>query len=67
MNINENMLVGELLDGGDAYADVLLSFGMPCLGCPGARGETLAEACEIHGIDKGQLLLKLGSIPNGHA
>ena len=33
-----------------------LSIGMHCLGCPSSRGETVEEACMVHGIDVDKLL-----------
>ena len=30
---------------------------MHCLGCPASRGETIAEACEVHGVDCDVLLV----------
>ena len=32
---------------------------MHCLGCPASRGETIAEACEVHGTDADELVKKL--------
>ena len=29
---------------------------MHCLGCPSSRGETVEEACAVHGIDVDKLL-----------
>jgi hybrid cluster-associated redox disulfide protein len=33
--------------------------GMHCLGCPASRGETLEEACMVHGINPDELIEKL--------
>ena len=30
---------------------VLLNYGMHCIGCPSAQGESLEEACMVHGLD----------------
>lgn len=59
--ITGNTVIGDLLDRRPELEDVLLGQGMHCLGCPAARGETLAEACEIHGIDAEELLMELNS------
>ncbi len=29
---------------------------MHCLGCPASRGETVEEACAVHGVDVDKLL-----------
>ena len=33
--------------------------GMHCLGCPSARGETLEQACAVHGVDPEELVQKI--------
>ena len=47
-----NRLKGTLSDA----APIFLSIGMHCLGCPSSRGETVEEACAVHGIDVDKLL-----------
>ena len=32
---------------------------MHCLGCPASRGESLEEACAVHGVDCDQLVNRL--------
>jgi len=32
---------------------------MHCLGCPSASGETIEEACAVHGVDADELVEKL--------
>ena len=32
---------------------------MHCLGCPSARGETIEEACMVHGTNADELVAKL--------
>ena len=44
-------LVGEIVTQYPEAVEILLSIGMHCLGCPSARGETVEEACMVHGID----------------
>lgn len=59
MHVDENTIIGDLLDQSSACAEVLLSFQMACRDCPASRGETIAEACEIHGVNPHTLLAKL--------
>jgi hybrid cluster-associated redox disulfide protein len=33
--------------------------GMHCLGCPSARGESLADACAVHGVSAAEMVAKL--------
>ena len=51
MEIKKDMTIGELLEKAPEKADVLLEAGMHCLGCPASQGETIEEACAVHGID----------------
>lgn len=59
MQLDENTYIGEILDRYAGSEAVFLGLGMSCLGCPAARGETLGEACEIHGVELSDLLDKL--------
>ena len=57
--IEKTTKIGELLDTNPEKAELLLSVGMHCLGCPASREETLEEACMVHGIDVEELLKEL--------
>lgn len=57
--IDKNTKIGELLEKSPEKADILLEAGMHCLGCPASQAETLAEACDVHGIDVEELLKEL--------
>ena len=37
---------------------------MHCLGCPSSRGETVEEACMVHGIDVEKLLVLVNEEAN---
>lgn len=49
--ISKDMTIGEILRLDVNTAAVLMRAGMHCIGCPSAQGESLAEACMVHGID----------------
>lgn len=51
MQVNKDMIIGELLSVDPGVAPILMGAGMHCLGCPSAQGESLEEACFVHGID----------------
>ena len=57
--ITKDMLIGEILDIDVEIAQFLLEIGMHCLGCPSAAGESLEEACMVHGVDVDELLEKI--------
>ena len=59
--ITKDMLIGEILEKNGDLAEILLDAGMHCLGCPDSAGESLEEACAVHGIDVEELLKKLNS------
>ena len=61
MEINKDMTIGELLEKAPEKAEILLGAGMHCLGCPASQAETIAEACDVHGIDVEELIKKLNS------
>ena len=43
-------------------APIFLSIGMHCLGCPSSRGETVEQACMVHGVDVDELLAKVNAM-----
>ena len=51
VTITKDTIIGDILDMAPQTAPIFLSIGMHCLGCPSAQGETLEEACMVHGID----------------
>ena len=57
--ITKDMTIGELLKVNPDYANVLMSVGMHCIGCPSSQMETLEEACHVHGLKVEDLLAKL--------
>lgn len=59
MQITETMIIGEVLDKDAGCAPIFRAAGMGCLGCPTARMETIAQACDVHGVDKDALVAKL--------
>ena len=57
--ITKDMLIGDILRREPALAPILLEMGMHCLGCPSAQGESLADACMVHGVDADEMAAKL--------
>lgn len=62
MKIEKEMTIGEVIRNNEKAIEVLMSFGMGCVGCPSAQAETLEEACMVHGLDVEELLAKLNAI-----
>ena len=62
MQLSKDMLIGELLQKSDLIAPILMRAGMHCLGCPSSQGESLEEACMVHGIDCDSLVSGINEI-----
>lgn len=54
--ITSDMLIGDILRAHPEAGNILMRFGMHCLGCSIASGESLAQAAEAHGIEIGKLI-----------
>ncbi len=61
MEITKDTIIGDILDADFDAAPYFLEIGMHCLGCPASRGETIAQACEVHGVDPDSLIEKLNA------
>lgn len=60
MEITADSTIYELLKAKPESAEVLFKFGMGCVGCAIARGETIKEAAMAHGIPLDELVSALG-------
>lgn len=54
--ITKDMTIGEVIKINESKAEVLMGFGMGCVGCPSAQAETIEEAAYVHGIKLEELL-----------
>ena len=63
--ITKNTIIGDILDMDSSTAPLFLEIGMHCLGCPASRGETLEQACLVHGVNPDDLIAKLNAHING--
>ncbi len=61
MVVTKNTIVGEVLDFDPTTAEYFFAMGMHCLGCPSARGESIEDACAVHGVDADDLVAKLNA------
>ncbi len=59
MNVTKDTLIGDILDHDVETARFFFEIGMHCLGCPHSRGESIAEACAVHGTDADELVKKI--------
>lgn len=56
MVVTKQSVIGEVLDYDVETAQFFFAIGMHCLGCPSARGESIEDACAVHGTDADQLV-----------
>ena len=65
--ITKDTIIDDILDIAPETAPLFLSIGMHCLGCPSSRGETVEQACMVHGVDVDALLTELNKVTAGAA
>ena len=61
MKITKDMTIGEVVRQNPESVEILMGFGMGCVGCPSAQAETLEEAAMVHGLDIEALMTKLNA------
>lgn len=54
--ITKDLTVGEVLRIKEDAAQILMSFGMGCVGCPSSQAETIEDASKVHGLNLEELL-----------
>lgn len=61
MEITKDTIIGDILDNDPSTAPFFLEMGMHCLGCPASRGESIEQACAVHGVSADELVAKLNA------
>lgn len=62
MTINKDTVIGDILKIAPQAAPLFMGIGMHCLGCPASQGETVEDACAVHGVDVNELLAKINAL-----
>ena len=57
--ITKDTIIADVLKISVDTAPFFFEIGMHCLGCPSASGETIEQACAVHGVDADELIKKL--------
>ena len=57
--VTKDTIIGDIMDADENTAPYFMEMGMHCLFCPASRGETLEEACAVHGVPVEEMLEKL--------
>lgn len=61
MKVTKETVIGEVIDFDMETAQFFFEIGMHCLGCPMSRGESIADACAVHGTDADELVKKINA------
>ena len=59
MKVTKDSIIGDVLDAAPDTAVFFFEIGMHCLGCPASRGESIADACAVHGTNADELVEKI--------
>jgi len=59
--ITKDMIIHDIIQVSPDLIPVLLESGMHCIGCPSAQGESLEEACMVHGIPVDEVVTALNA------
>lgn len=51
MIVTKDTIIGDVVMQDEGVAPILMASGLHCLGCAMASGETIEEACMVHGMD----------------
>jgi hybrid cluster-associated redox disulfide protein len=54
--ITKDLTIGEVIRIKEDAPQILMSFGMGCVGCPSSQAETIEDAAKVHGLDLDALL-----------
>jgi len=59
VKITKDMIIADVLQMDRGTAPIFINNGMHCLGCPSSMGESIEDACAVHGIDADKLVKEL--------
>jgi len=57
--VEKETIIADVLKIDRGAVPIFLNNGMHCLGCPSSIGESIEDACSIHGIDADKLVKEL--------
>ncbi|MDK2565033.1 DUF1858 domain-containing protein [Romboutsia sedimentorum] len=60
--ITKDTIIADIIKAKPNAAQILMSYGMGCIGCPSAQMERLEQACEIHGLNLEEIIEKLNEV-----
>lgn len=57
--VDKDTIIGDIIDADETTSQYFLEMGMHCLHCPSSRGESVGQACDVHGVSADELIEKL--------
>ena len=57
--VTKDTIIAEALRIDPGTAEFFMGIGMHCLGCPASSGESIEQACAVHGTDADELVAKI--------
>lgn len=61
MQATKDMTIQKVIELDEGTAEILMNSGMHCLGCAMAHGETIEQACAVHGINVDTLMEQINA------
>lgn len=65
MKVTKETIILDVLNMDRGTAKYFMEIGMHCVGCPSASGESIEQACIVHGADADALVEKLNEFLSG--
>ncbi len=59
--VTKDTIISEVMMNAPETAPLFQAIGMHCLGCAMATGESIEEACMVHGVDPEEFLTNLNA------
>lgn len=59
--VTKDTIIIDVLNMDPGTAEFFFAIGMHCLGCPSASGESIEQACAVHGVDADELVEKINN------
>lgn len=60
--VTKDTIIMDVLTIAPQAASLFLEIGMHCLGCPSASGESIEQACMVHGANADELVEKINKL-----
>ncbi|MBP1555519.1 MAG: DUF1858 domain-containing protein [Oscillospiraceae bacterium] len=57
--VTKDTIIGDIISRDVMAAECFFEMGMFCVGCPASAGESVEQACAVHGIDADAMVEKL--------